>query len=205
MKKDIPQDLIIYGVLFLLITGGGAYGWMWVSGKVTETDNQLKGLEGQIRVVESQGTFPKKENLQQLEAQLTELNELISANVPKMELTTQALASVGYGKDKGLHPDEWKKLLFDKRKKLNELAKSSNVTLPEEFFYAMDRYQLGTPTGEMTQKLGYQLESIADVSERLIGSGIREIKSIKRVLVEDATGEGAGRVCFRLGNLNHWG
>ncbi|MEM9398753.1 MAG: hypothetical protein AAF984_00960 [Verrucomicrobiota bacterium] len=183
--NDLPKNIQIFLVFMVVFTLAGGAGIFFSRKKLSDANAAKAKMLSQIRRVELQGLYPNQKNLEDLQANLKEADELNSILIPEVNQTTQPFEKIGHQADKGMHPDAWKKFLFEERDRLDSLAKENKVTLGDEYFYGFGRYKLVSPNPKYTLQLGYQLVGALTLSEILFKAQINEIVSLKRTMVED--------------------
>ncbi len=188
--NNLPKHILVTLIIALVITllGGGA--WYWTGTQLSGALDEKQNLQGRMNTLARGVYYPNAKNVQTLEESARALETNIQPLEEKMRQASSQLDPVrgernAEGIYTGLSGDAWQKMLSARRQELMKLADESQIALPENFYLGFQRYRSLVPNDRFTLPLGIELMAIADISKILISSGVTELRSIKRVIVED--------------------
>jgi hypothetical protein len=195
--SDLPKHIVVTLVIAVMIALAGGGGWYWTDSQLSTALSEKQSLQGRMNSLARGVYYPNAQNVKTLEDSVSALEMNIQPLEEKMRAASSYLDPVrgeqnAEGQYSGLSGDAWQKLLSGNRQELIQLAAESETQLPENFYLGFQRYRSLVPNDSVTLPLGIELAAISDISRTLITSGAKEIRSIKRVIVEDGASGGAG-------------
>lgn len=195
--KNIPTYSIVFVSLFVVACGLGGFFWYWAGDQYQTAVQERDGVVTKLSSIDRRPILPVKKNLDAIIGIKDGFTELLAAEMPLVRIGDGAFSSVvSEWKDGrpsgGLAPDEWKRLMNEKRQALDKLAEENRVAIPKDFYYGFARYRVPNPEPGITAGLGIQLLGINQLFEILIKNRVPSIRSVRRVFFEDA-GRPAGQ------------
>lgn len=194
--NQLPKHILITLIIAVVIALLGVGAWYWTGSQLTEALNEKQSLEARMNALARGVYYPDAQNVQILEESVSALESNIQPLEEKMRAASSQLDPVRGSKNAegtytGLSGDAWQKMLSARRQELMKRAQDSGIQLPENFYLGFQRYRSLVPNDRFTLPLGIELMAITNITETLISSGVREVRSIKRVIVEDGGSSGA--------------
>ncbi len=188
--KNIPKYVIVFAVIYVVIIGAGVYGLYWSIDLRAQNIDAKKKNHQQLQDTLKADIFPDPKNKEMMEKNLAELRGLREAVEKKYIESSAAFRATAKRKEiesdpVGPHPNDFKKILSDKRLEIEQYASSKNLALPQNpYWLTMDAYQASLPDQSITGKLSIQMMAIEHLVKLVGESDIKKLKAIKRVFSE---------------------
>jgi hypothetical protein len=190
--KNVSKSIIIAIVLLLLITIGGAIGWYWMASQIDDLQRQQDEVTNSVSTLEKKIYSPEEDNLARLEGNDKKVRELLDNFKGELEARDKVFDGIRISAadgQRGLEPDEWKKMFGSIRDRLTKEAADAKIKIPQDYDFAFSAYRLSLPANNLTLPLGVQLLGVDRLSEIMIGARVKSIEFIKRAGVEAREGK----------------
>jgi len=139
---------------------------------VEQTDT-FAGNTASLGALQSSKPFPNTESLKAAEAEAKQAGTVIEGLAADLAGQTAAL-------DPELTPRDFQDKLSAAAAAAETTATAAGVTLPEDFYLGFADYKAQPPPEAAAPMLGQQLETITNVTELLLKSGIKQLIGIQR-------------------------
>ena len=188
--KNVPKYVIVFAVIYVLILGGGGYGLYWSmdlkNQNIQDKQNSFNQLQSTLR----SEIFPDPANKKALEEVLVNVRQIKQNTEAKFIASSKIFdplrsREAKESDPKGKVPNEFKKILVDKREELENLALEQEITLPNKpYWFTMDAYREVLPNSDITGKLSIHLLTIEHLFKMFAESGIKNLTNLRRALSE---------------------
>jgi hypothetical protein len=148
-----------------------------------EQTEAFSGNTASLGALQSSKPFPSDEALKAAEAEAKQAAQVIGDLSADLARQTAPM-------DPELTPRDFQDKLSAAAAAAETAATAAQVTLPDDFYLGFADYKAQPPTEAASPMLGQQLETIANVTELLLKSGIKQLIGIDRAPLQ-AEGEPA--------------
>lgn len=180
-------------VAFVVVTGAGVGGYFYTNGLVDAAKTDLGAATGELQKLVKQRYLPSDANIKTLDNNIKELRSALQPIEEKVLKSPQSKL----GQIAAKNPVTWKNSDLDQTvQRLQALAKSKRVTIPDDGYFGFSRYKSGNPSEAATLVLGKQLYAIELLATQLFnsnaGGSIIALKAVRRTFDEEGNAGGGG-------------